>query len=110
MSIKFLDNEIKKLGGKIIFIPDNCDYLQGKVLDVVDCKIYCYDDELDSQLTKTIYGVMLSGGSLSISGYSVIAKNISLYCSGNLEIFAKKLSEYCRKICGKEEVVLDHGN
>lgn len=105
MSITFIDNIQKKFGGKIVFIPENCEYLcGGKALDVVECEIYCYADKLENQLVKTIYGVMLGGGSLSISGDSVKAHKTKLYCSGNLEKYAKSLASFCRMICGREEV------
>jgi hypothetical protein len=104
MSIKFTNNEIKKLGGAIVFIPDGCEYLKGKVLDVQDCEVYCYKDSLENQITKTVYGIMLGRGKLSIKGDSVVASGARLYCSGNLEVYAKALAAYCRKICGREEI------
>jgi hypothetical protein len=106
MSIKILDNQINKLGGKIIFIPENCDYLNGKALELVGCEIYCYNDLLENQITKTIYGVMFGSGTLSISGDSVKAHNTKIYCSGDLEVYAKALAAYCRKMCGQDEVEL----
>jgi hypothetical protein len=104
MSIKILDNDIKKMGGHTVFVPEDCEYLQGKALEVVECEIYCYSDSLENQIIKTIYGVMLGGGSISIKGDSVKVHNTKIYCSGNLETYAKALAAYCRKICGKEEV------
>lgn len=105
MSIKFMDNTINRLGGKIVFIPEDCEYLSGKALEVVECEIYCHAESLESQIIKTIYGVMLSEGSLTISGDSVKAYRIKLYCSGNLEEYAKALASYCRKIYGREEIM-----
>lgn len=104
MSIKICDNDIRKLGGQIIFIPENCEYLNGKSLELVGCVVYCFKDQMESQIIKTIYGVFLSGGMLKVCGDSVCLNNSSVYCSGNLENFGKNLAAYCRKICGKEDL------
>ena len=106
MPINISSNIMNRLGGKILFIPENCEYLSGKTLDVVDCEIYCYSDTIENQITKTVYGVMFSEGTLVISGDSVRAHKVKLYCSGDLEVYAKALAAYCRSICGSEEVEL----
>jgi hypothetical protein len=104
MSIKLDGNTHVKQGGEIIFIPDECEYLMGgKVLDVVKCKIFMSTDDRERQINKTLYEVFLRGGVMSISGDSVKIEDSVIYCSGNLEDYAKALAAYCRLICGKEQ-------
>ncbi len=102
MSIELHQNTHIKCGGPIIFIPEDCGYLNGeRALSISGCKIFMLNESIKNQICKTIYSVMLEGGTLSIQSDSVKIKNCKVYCSGNLEIYAKQLAEFCRIICGQ---------
>jgi len=102
--IKLLDNNNIKCGGQIIFIPENCEYLNGdKKLEITNCNVFMYNEDIKIQIIKTIYGIFLKGGTLSICGDSVKINDSNVYCSGDLEVYAKSLAKFCRKIFEKEK-------
>ncbi len=103
MGINLTKNIHYKDGGQIVFVPPDCEYLNGKSLDICECKIHMSNDIVERQINKTIYGVMLTNGELLVCNDSVKISNAIIYCSGDLEKYAKSLAAYCRLICGKEK-------
>jgi hypothetical protein len=102
MSISIQGNQVFREGGFSLFVPEDCEYLSESKLEINDCVVHLTSEPPQAQLIKTLYGSFLGKGSLTVSGDSVCLNGALVFCSGDLQEFAKRLSDFCTRFSDED--------